>query len=117
MTLIQLAQRNEQANPQTVHNVKELVQQLIDNSITAEAFTERLQTELQSSPQVLSTHYSRFDQSTAPCCVLERVVFKFYKIFFCSRIWFHFFESHFHYYVVRCTSRIKQQIRIHQPAL
>jgi len=52
MTLIQLAQRNEQANPQTVHNVKELVQQLIDDSITAESFTERLQTELQSSPQV-----------------------------------------------------------------
>jgi transcription initiation factor TFIID subunit 4 len=51
MTLIQLAQRNDTANPQTVHNVKELVQQLIDNSITAEAFTERLQTELQSSPQ------------------------------------------------------------------
>ena len=55
MTLIQLAQRNDQANPQTVNNVKALVQQLIDNSITAEAFTERLQTELQSSPRVNKT--------------------------------------------------------------
>ena len=59
MTLIQLAQRNDTANPQTVHNVKELVQQLIDNSITAEAFTERLQTELQSSPQVCYIHWQQ----------------------------------------------------------
>ena len=55
MTLIQLAQRNDQANPETVQNVKGLVQQLIDDSISAESFTERLQTELQSSPQVLFT--------------------------------------------------------------
>ena len=53
MTLIQLAQRNDQANPETVQNVKGLVQQLIDDSISAESFTERLQTELQSSPQVI----------------------------------------------------------------
>ena len=56
MTLIQLAQRNEQTNPSTVHNVKGLVQKLIDNSIDAEEFTERLQTELQSSPQVRFLH-------------------------------------------------------------
>ena len=52
ITLIQLAQRNEQTNPQTVQNVKDLVQQLIDDRIPAQTFTERLQTELQSTPQV-----------------------------------------------------------------
>jgi len=51
ITLIQLAQRNEQTNPQTVQNVKDLVQQLIDDRIPAQLFTERLQTELQSTPQ------------------------------------------------------------------
>ena len=54
ITLIQLAQRNyEQTNPQTVQNVKDLVQQLIDDRIPAQTFTERLQTELQSTPQVI----------------------------------------------------------------
>ena len=53
ITLIQLAQRNESTNPQTVQNVKDLVQQLIDDRIPAQLFTERLQTELQSTPQVL----------------------------------------------------------------
>jgi len=52
VTLIQLAQRNEHANPRTVLNVKNLVQQLIDDKIQAEEFTERLQRELQSTPQV-----------------------------------------------------------------
>lgn len=51
ITLIQLAQRNEQTNPRTVQNVKDLVQQLIDDRITPTDFTERLQTELQSTPQ------------------------------------------------------------------
>jgi len=51
ITLIQLAQRNESTNPQTVQNVKDLVQQLIDDRIPAQLFTERLQTELQSTPQ------------------------------------------------------------------
>ena len=54
VTLIQLAQRNEHANPRTVLNVKNLVQQLIDDKIQAEEFTERLQRELQSTPQVNS---------------------------------------------------------------
>ena len=55
ITLIQLAQRNEQTNPRTVQNVKDLVQQLIDDRITPTDFTERLQTELQSTPQVVHT--------------------------------------------------------------
>ena len=58
MTLIQLAQRNDQANPETVQNVKGLVQQLIGDSISAESFIEGLQTELrESSPQVLFHNY------------------------------------------------------------
>lgn len=52
MTLIQLAQRNSSADRrEVVTNVRDLVQRLIDDRITAQVFTERLQTELQSSPQ------------------------------------------------------------------
>lgn len=51
MTLIQLAQRNASADREVVTNVRDLVQRLIDDRITAQEFTERLQTELQSSPQ------------------------------------------------------------------
>lgn len=52
MTLIQLAQRNSSADRrEVVTNVRDLVQRLIDDRITAQMFTERLQTELQSSPQ------------------------------------------------------------------
>jgi len=51
MTLIQLAQRNESSNPQTFHNIKEIIQQLIDDTLTVEDFATRLQSELEHSPQ------------------------------------------------------------------
>ncbi|XP_072013578.1 transcription initiation factor TFIID subunit 4-like [Amphiura filiformis] len=49
-TLIKLASNANQA-PETVQNVKDLVQNLIDGRIEPEGFTQKLQKELHSSPQ------------------------------------------------------------------
>ena len=55
MSLVQLAQRSP--NPQTFINVKELVQKLIDNSVTVNTFAERLQSEMPFSPQVMFSNH------------------------------------------------------------
>ncbi|XP_061200345.1 transcription initiation factor TFIID subunit 4-like [Neopsephotus bourkii] len=49
-TLIKLASHNS-PSPETSHNVKALVQDLLDAKIDPEEFTGRLQSELRSSPQ------------------------------------------------------------------
>jgi hypothetical protein len=55
--------RNSSADRrEVVTNVRDLVQRLIDDRITAQVFTERLQTELQSSPQVLTAIKTRLDE-------------------------------------------------------
>uniref|UniRef100_UPI00358F29AE uncharacterized protein isoform X2 n=1 Tax=Myxine glutinosa TaxID=7769 RepID=UPI00358F29AE len=50
MTLIKLSSSDSQSL-ETARNVRELVQSLLDSKLEAEEFTERLQTELKSSPQ------------------------------------------------------------------
>ena len=92
----QLAQRNEQTNPQTVQNVKDLVQQLIDDRIPAQLFTERLQTELQSTPQVITVFLAEL------------------KLFNYSHIWCHFYAVPYHYYAVACNSPERQISKQHQ---
>ncbi|XP_061429079.1 transcription initiation factor TFIID subunit 4-like [Lethenteron reissneri] len=49
-TLVKLASTGQQS-PETAHNVKDLVQSLLDGKIEPEEFTSRLQKELKSSPQ------------------------------------------------------------------
>lgn len=49
-TLITLASQGNQS-AETVSNVKKLVQNLIDNKIDPDSFTQQLQVELKSAPQ------------------------------------------------------------------
>ncbi|XP_005289981.3 transcription initiation factor TFIID subunit 4-like isoform X3 [Chrysemys picta bellii] len=63
-TLIKLASHNS-PSPETSHNVKALVQDLLDAKIDPEEFTGCLQSELKSSPQPYLVPFLKIIQSTS----------------------------------------------------